>query len=107
MLSNFGLYALLVRQLNLFALFHVVACVIARRRREDALPIVLQSPSRPRVQFLAPQRISHLAPWSEVEYDLVYKPLDGDFSGEEYALLDQLNGLAISAEIALENLQKA
>ncbi|WP_433193798.1 GTP pyrophosphokinase [Nocardia sp. CA-107356] len=45
--------------------------------------------------------------WSEVEHDLVYKPRDGDLSDEEYALLDQLNGLAISAEIALETLQKA
>lgn len=45
--------------------------------------------------------------WSEVEHDLVYKPLGGGLSAEEYALLDQLNGLAISAEIALENLQKA
>ncbi|MBF6213929.1 RelA/SpoT domain-containing protein [Nocardia puris] len=45
--------------------------------------------------------------WSEVEHDLVYKPQEGDLSEEEYALLDQLNGLAISAEIALERLQKA
>lgn len=45
--------------------------------------------------------------WSEVEHDLVYKPEDEPLSGEEYSLLDQLNGLAISAEIALESLQKA
>lgn len=45
--------------------------------------------------------------WSEVEHDLVYKPLDGGLSEEEYSLLDQLNGLAMSAEIALENLRKA
>jgi ppGpp synthetase/RelA/SpoT-type nucleotidyltranferase len=44
--------------------------------------------------------------WSEVEHDLVYKPLDGDFSPEEYAL-DQLNGLVLAGEMALETLQKA
>ncbi|MGW5137554.1 hypothetical protein ACWEPH_00585 [Nocardia beijingensis] len=45
--------------------------------------------------------------WSEVEHDLVYKPRDGSLSDEEYALLDQINGLAIAAEIALESLQQA
>lgn len=45
--------------------------------------------------------------WSEVEHDLVYKPTGDELSGEEYALLDQLNGLVMAGEIALENLQKA
>ncbi|MFN3541976.1 MAG: hypothetical protein ACK40J_18060 [Rhodococcus sp. (in: high G+C Gram-positive bacteria)] len=45
--------------------------------------------------------------WSEVEHDLVYKPDGQHLSEEEFAFLDQLNGLAISAEIALEGLQKA
>ena len=45
--------------------------------------------------------------WSEVEHDLVYKPLAGDLSDQEYAILDQLNGLVMSGEIALEMLQKA
>lgn len=45
--------------------------------------------------------------WSEVEHDLVYKPLDGDLSDDEYALLDQLNGMVIAGEIALETLQRA
>lgn len=45
--------------------------------------------------------------WSEVEHDLVYKPLAGDLSEEEYALLDQLNGLVMAGEISLERLQKA
>ncbi|MFS0884792.1 hypothetical protein [Aeromicrobium sp. 179-A 4D2 NHS] len=45
--------------------------------------------------------------WSEVEHDLVYKPLDGELSGTEYALLDQLNGLVQSGEIALEELLRA
>lgn len=45
--------------------------------------------------------------WSEVEHDLVYKPLDGALSASEYALLDQLNGLMLAGEIALEQLQQA
>lgn len=45
--------------------------------------------------------------WSEVEHDLVYKPLSGELSEDEYALLDQLNGLVMSGEITLERLQKA
>lgn len=45
--------------------------------------------------------------WSEVEHDLVYKPLEGNLSVAEYALLDQLNGLVLSGEIALEQLKIA
>jgi ppGpp synthetase/RelA/SpoT-type nucleotidyltranferase len=45
--------------------------------------------------------------WSEVEHDLVYKPLSGNLSDEELAILDEINGLVLSGEIALERLQKA
>lgn len=45
--------------------------------------------------------------WSEVEHDLVYKPMQGTLSDEEYSILDELNGLVLSGEIALERLQKA
>jgi ppGpp synthetase/RelA/SpoT-type nucleotidyltranferase len=45
--------------------------------------------------------------WSEVDHDLVYKPLQGMLSTEEYQILDELNGLAIASEIALERLQRA
>jgi ppGpp synthetase/RelA/SpoT-type nucleotidyltranferase len=45
--------------------------------------------------------------WSEVEHDLVYKPLQGTLSSEEYAILDELNGLVLAGEIALERLQRA
>lgn len=45
--------------------------------------------------------------WSEVEHDLVYKPLQGDLSTEEYSILDELNGLVLAGEIALERLQRA
>lgn len=45
--------------------------------------------------------------WSEVEHDLVYKPLNGKLSEEEFAILDELNGLVLAGEIALERLQIA
>lgn len=45
--------------------------------------------------------------WAEVEHDLVYKPLQGQLSYEENAILDELNGLVLAGEIALERLQKA
>lgn len=45
--------------------------------------------------------------WSEVEHDLVYKPLSGKASEDELAILDLLNGLVLTGEIALERLQIA
>lgn len=45
--------------------------------------------------------------WSEVEHDLVYKPFSGDLSKEELAILDEINGLVLTGEIALERLQSA
>jgi ppGpp synthetase/RelA/SpoT-type nucleotidyltranferase len=44
--------------------------------------------------------------WAEVEHDLVYKPQEGPLSVAEYSLLDQVNGLAYAAEVALEQLQR-
>lgn len=45
--------------------------------------------------------------WSEVEHDLVYKPYQGELSSTEYIILDELNGLVLSGELALERLQNA
>lgn len=45
--------------------------------------------------------------WSEVEHDLVYKPLQGNLSEEELSIIDELNGLVLTGEIALERLQNA
>lgn len=45
--------------------------------------------------------------WSEVEHDLIYKPLQGALSEEELSILDELNGLVLAGEIALERLQSA
>ena len=45
--------------------------------------------------------------WSEVEHDLVYKPYQGTLSEDEYAILDELNGMVMAGELALERLQRA
>lgn len=45
--------------------------------------------------------------WSEVEHDLAYKPYSGTLSKEETSILDEINGLVLSGEIALERLQSA
>jgi ppGpp synthetase/RelA/SpoT-type nucleotidyltranferase len=45
--------------------------------------------------------------WAEVNHDLAYKPLAGDLSEDEHAILDELNGLVHTGEIALERLQRA
>lgn len=45
--------------------------------------------------------------WAEVEHDMVYKPLSGELSLDEYEILDELNGLILSGELALKRLQKA
>lgn len=45
--------------------------------------------------------------WSEVEHDLVYKPFSGELSKEELSILDEINGLVLSGEIALERLHSA
>lgn len=39
--------------------------------------------------------------------DLVYKPYSGELSKEELAILDEINGLVLAGEIALERLQSA
>lgn len=45
--------------------------------------------------------------WAEVEHDLAYKPQIGRLSEEEFNILDELNGIVLSGEIAMERLQKA
>lgn len=45
--------------------------------------------------------------WAEVEHDLIYKPEDGTISPEEYAILDELNGIVLSGERILERLREA
>jgi ppGpp synthetase/RelA/SpoT-type nucleotidyltranferase len=45
--------------------------------------------------------------WAEVEHDLIYKPLQGNLSEDELAILDEINGMVLAGEIALERLQRA
>jgi ppGpp synthetase/RelA/SpoT-type nucleotidyltranferase len=45
--------------------------------------------------------------WAEVEHDLVYKPLSGSLSEDEYLILDQLNGVVLNGEGSLEQLRRA
>ena len=42
--------------------------------------------------------------WSEVEHDLAYKNKMGQVSREEYEVLDEINGLVLAGEIALNRL---
>lgn len=44
--------------------------------------------------------------WSEVEHDLAYKQLMGPVSQEEYACLDELNGLMMAGELVLNRLSQ-
>lgn len=45
--------------------------------------------------------------WAEVEHDLAYKSPNGELSKDEYAILDEINGLVLAGEIALDRLQEA
>jgi ppGpp synthetase/RelA/SpoT-type nucleotidyltranferase len=45
--------------------------------------------------------------WAEVEHDLEYKPESGGVSAEESSILDEINGLVLTGEVALERLQHA
>lgn len=44
--------------------------------------------------------------WSEVEHDLAYKKKMGDVTREEYECLDEINGLVMAGEIALNRLNQ-
>ncbi|MFD5180535.1 hypothetical protein ACFWM1_32315 [Nocardia sp. NPDC058379] len=77
------------------------------RMNDDQLPAAQARYAIARIEIQVASVLMHA--WSEVEHDLVYKPLrEGDSaSDDERALIDQLNGLVHSGEIALERLQKA
>jgi len=73
---------------------------------KDGLLSEAQKPySEARIEIQVASVLMHA--WAEVNHDLVYKPLQGELSEDEYAILDQLNGLVIAGEIALERLQRA
>src|ERR1051326_8155975 len=75
------------------------------RLLETGLSDVQKRYAEARVEIQVASVLMHA--WSEVEHDLVYKPFEGTLSDEEYAILDELNGLVMAGEIALERLQKA
>jgi ppGpp synthetase/RelA/SpoT-type nucleotidyltranferase len=73
--------------------------------KESSLGAAQQRYTEARVEIQVASVLMHA--WSEVEHDLVYKPFEGTLSDEEYAILDELNGLVMAGEIALERLQRA
>ncbi|MEU3723635.1 RelA/SpoT domain-containing protein [Streptomyces sp. NPDC031705] len=72
---------------------------------EHALGAAAERYAAARVEIQVASVLMHA--WSEVEHDLFYKPLEGDLSEQELQILDQLNGLVLAGELALEMLQKA
>lgn len=72
--------------------------------RQDRLP-----PSQRRfVQGSAEIQVASVLmhAWAEIDHDLRYKPTQGAPSAEELATLDEVNGLVLTGEIALERLQR-
>ena len=73
--------------------------------REETLTEKQKKYAQARIEVQVASVLMHA--WSEVEHDLIYKPLQGTLSEEEFAILDELNGLVLAGEIALERLQDA
>lgn len=73
--------------------------------KEESLDKAQQKYASARIEIQVASVLMHA--WSEVEHDLVYKPLQGTLSDEELAIIDELNGLVLAGEIALERLQSA
>jgi hypothetical protein len=75
------------------------------RLRETMLDDSQKRYAEARVEIQVASVLMHA--WAEVEHDLVYKPFQGDLSEDEYAIIDELNGIVMAGEIALERLQRA
>jgi ppGpp synthetase/RelA/SpoT-type nucleotidyltranferase len=73
--------------------------------KEDKLDDSFKRYTQAQVEIQIASALMHS--WAEVEHDLAYKPKIGSLSEEEFIILDELNGLVLSGEIALERLQKA
>ncbi|HYQ02745.1 MAG TPA: RelA/SpoT domain-containing protein [Polyangiaceae bacterium] len=73
--------------------------------RETTLPDAQKRYAEARIEIQVGSVLMHA--WAEVEHDLVYKPFQGALSEDEYAILDELNGMILAGEIALERLQRA
>jgi ppGpp synthetase/RelA/SpoT-type nucleotidyltranferase len=75
------------------------------RLRETTLVDTQKRYAEARVEVQVASVLMHA--WAEVEHDLVYKPYQGVLVEDEYAILDELNGMVMAGEIALERLQRA
>lgn len=75
------------------------------RMKEEDLAAAQKKYASARIEIQVASVLMHA--WSEVEHDLIYKPLQGTLSEAELSILDELNGLVLTGEIALERLQSA
>lgn len=75
------------------------------RMRPDTLGPQQKEYAATRIEVQVASVLMHS--WAEVEHDLIYKPAIGVLSKQEYAILDEINGLVLAGEIALENLESA
>ena len=73
--------------------------------REDDLKDVQKHYTEAKIEIQVASVLMHS--WAEVEHDLVYKPQQGELSADEYAILDELNGMVLEGENGLKRLQKA
>jgi ppGpp synthetase/RelA/SpoT-type nucleotidyltranferase len=71
--------------------------------RETSLSDAQKRYAEARIEIRVASVLMHA--WAEVEHDLVYKPLQGKLSADQDAILDELNGLVMAGEVALERLQ--
>jgi ppGpp synthetase/RelA/SpoT-type nucleotidyltranferase len=74
------------------------------RLHEDDLAEIDKRFATARVEIQIASVLMH--GWAEVDHDLVYKPQSEALSVEEYAILNQLNGLVTTGEAMLESLQR-
>lgn len=74
------------------------------RLRQDRLPQSQRRFVQGSVEIQVASLLMHA--WAEIDHDLRYKPTQGTPSAEELATLDEVNGLVLTGEIALERLQR-
>ena len=77
-------------------------CAVHYRIRFDRQPPQLPHPIT--IEIQAASVLMHA--WAEVEHDLAYKEMMGKVTQAEYACLDEINGLVMAGEIALNRLSQ-
>ena len=73
--------------------------------REEALPAGQHRYAHCPIEIQVASVLMHA--WSEVEHDLVYKARAGQLSDAELRILDEINGIVLEGEKALERLYQA